>query len=81
MLIFARPPSDPAPEFEPGLNLGSTPPPYLARFESRLNPGTLKSKFDHHHYSHFFFHDSTHSSERNIGVKILYSLQKCLSEK
>ena len=27
MLIFARPPSDPAPEFEPGLNLGSNPPP------------------------------------------------------
>ena len=30
MLIFGLPPSDPAPEFEPGLNLGLTPPPYLA---------------------------------------------------
>ena len=27
MLIFGLPPSDPTPEFEPGLNLGSTPPP------------------------------------------------------
>ena len=36
MLIFARPPSDPAPEFEPGLNLGSTPPRTLLRFEKRL---------------------------------------------
>ena len=27
MLIFGLPPSDPAPEFEPGLNLGSNPPP------------------------------------------------------
>ena len=31
MLIFGLPPSDPAPEFEPGLNLGSNPPPYLDR--------------------------------------------------
>ena len=31
MLIFGLPPSHPAPEFEPGLNLGSNPPPpYLA---------------------------------------------------
>ena len=31
MLIFGLPPSDPAPEFEPGLNLGLNPPPYLAQ--------------------------------------------------
>ena len=37
MLIFARPPSDPAPEFESGLNLGSNLAPRCAS-SRRLQP-------------------------------------------